>query len=143
MKTQETTDLLRRSKSPPFRAIPDGRQERRLARERGRQEQEEQQGSEEVYDENDPDFECSEEELAEAEHGREVAKEGGGGKCLTCGRNFTSFYSAKRHHQTVHAVNEERAVCDICLQAYKNRATLLYHMRTAHQIYHSDTVQPK
>ena len=67
---------------------------------------------------------------------RGIVKYGSQGFCVDCNRFFKSLYSARRHHETVHADGSNPPViCDICFSKHKNKPSLQYHMRTKHKIY--------
>lgn len=66
-----------------------------------------------------------------------VVKVPNGGKCLLCGKVYTTLGYAQRHFSMVHVDVGPRLNCNICNKTLKHEASLNHHLRIQHGIYQS------
>ncbi len=66
-----------------------------------------------------------------------LSLEGGGGKCLQCGADFSHVSNARRHFLLKHG-DAPKAECPVCLKHFKNVDSMKAHMRIAHKIGQKD-----
>eukprot|EP00096_Caligus_rogercresseyi_P002605 TRINITY_DN147_c0_g1_i10.p1 TRINITY_DN147_c0_g1~~TRINITY_DN147_c0_g1_i10.p1 ORF type:complete len:315 (+),score=103.66 TRINITY_DN147_c0_g1_i10:361-1305(+) len=57
------------------------------------------------------------------------------GKCLVCGKIFSTYHYSRRHFDLVHNSLTKTAMCEICCATYKNIDSLNSHKRNCHQIF--------
>ena len=58
-----------------------------------------------------------------------------GGKCLACGKVYSSLGYAQRHYDMVHSDSRPRIKCFKCSKTLKHDASLQHHLRVQHGIY--------
>ena len=58
-----------------------------------------------------------------------------GGKCLACGKVYSSLGYAQRHYEMVHSSSGPRLKCFRCDKTLKHEASLQHHLRIQHGIY--------